>query len=82
MSPRSMRPARWLIGASLFVASCRLGHPTHSPSDDYPRCFASDPDGNRMDCKAPARVYDGDPCNCADRSGRILFGRAREHPPQ
>ena len=71
---------RYLIGL-LLLASCRIGTPTGSPdAAGYPRCFASDPDGNPITCAAPERSYERDRCSCSDRYGRVYFGRVREHP--
>jgi hypothetical protein len=71
----------WHVIGLLMLPSCRLGTPTRSPDDaDYPRCFASDSDGNQITCAAPERSDERDRCSCSDRYGRVFFGRVREHP--
>jgi len=70
---------RWHVLGFVLLASCRLGSSTQSGAD-YPRCFASDSDGNQITCAAPERAYERDRCSCSDRYGRVFFGRVREHP--
>jgi hypothetical protein len=71
-----------LLGLSV-LASCqphaRPSGPAANPVG-YPRCLASDADGNQMTCPAPPRAYDGDGCSCANGRGLVFYGRVQEYP--
>jgi hypothetical protein len=66
--------------ALLLIAACQpTARPSAADTVGYPRCVASDPDGNQLACTAPARANDGDRCACADRRGLAFYGRVQEY---
>jgi len=73
----------WLLGL-IVLASCQpASHARPAPAPEtpgYPRCLASDADGNQAVCAAPPRVYNGDRCSCANGRGHVFYGRVQEYP--
>jgi len=74
---------RVVVVGCLVLGACQP-HPSRptTAADDvgFPRCVASDVDGNAVACRAPKRSYDGTGCACADGRGRALYGRVQEYP--
>ncbi|HYV56735.1 MAG TPA: hypothetical protein VE911_04280 [Candidatus Nitrosopolaris sp.] len=79
-----MHAWRWLLGL-VVLASCQpASHARPAPAPEtpgYPRCLASDADGNQVVCAAPPRAYNGDRCSCANGRGHVFYGRVQEYPP-
>jgi hypothetical protein len=73
-----------VVVAAVVLAGCHpagASRPTSSADRvGYPRCVAFNDAGNSVTCSAPARVYQGEACACADGKGHSFFGRVQEAP--
>jgi hypothetical protein len=78
------RGLSFVVLGLLVLTSCQPGARTRAlPSPNtvgFPRCLASDRDGNQVACAAPARAHDGDGCACANGHGLAFYGQVQEDP--
>jgi len=79
MKPRdSIVLASVLLGLALLGSCRRATFPPEAAG--FPRCAASDQEGNAVTCAAPPRTYDGERCVCANGKGLAYPGWVEEYP--
>jgi len=77
---------RLVLVAALLSGMAAVGCSRQGPAPwTVMRCVVTMPDGRDLECDAPDRAFEGDPCNCAvteagGRIGPVYLGRARSLP--